>query len=245
MSMRRKHGAGSGTKSSVALFCLCVLLPSICTAVVLFIGIQTRPADLRRPMQAISHTVRSAISPVLGIDRKAIGETSWLVAETTAPAALIVEHDFALPTSYTVRVQLPGGAEQFIHVTAPPGGLQLEIRDMTGDNIRNDLVLRPALIHWPLIVLINDGHDHFTVAISASLPTSLNPTRHASQSREMPEAAALGSSSSKTGPQANDRQILALTRQRALLPPLAQRMPSQDGYRSVLGRAPPAFGMRA
>jgi hypothetical protein len=249
MRMFTKHDANSQTKKGTALLCLCFLIPLICAlAAVLFTVIQARSAKLPRQLQSISLTVRSAISPVFGIGPKALQalqERGELVADTAAPAALVVEHNFALPTSYTVRVRLPGGPEQFIPVTAPPGGLQLEVRDMTGDNVPNDLVLRPALIHWPLIVLLNDGHDHFTLAISASLPTSLNPSRHASQSREMPETAALGSSSSKTGPQANRTQILALTWQRGFLPPLAQRVPSQDGYRSVLGRAPPSFGTRA
>jgi hypothetical protein len=123
--------------------------------------------------------------------------------------------------------------------------LQVEIRDMTGDNTPNDLVLRPALVHWPLIVLINDGHDHFTVAISASLPTALNPSRQASRSREIADAAALSSSSSKTGPQASSRQILALTLQQGFLPPLARRVTNQDGHRSVLERAPPSLETQA
>jgi hypothetical protein len=178
------------------------------------------------------------------MDRQVLEETGDLRGDTAAPAALI-EHNLAFSTSYTVRVRLAGGAEEFIPVTAPPGGLQVEIRDMTGDNTPNDLVLRPALVHWPLIVLINDGHDHFTVAISASLPSALNPSRQASRSREIADTAALGSSSSKTGPQASSRQILALTLQQGFLPPLTQTVTNQDGHRSVLGRAPPSLETEA
>jgi hypothetical protein len=154
-------------------------------------------------------------------------------------AAAVVNENLSLSTHYALHVRLSGGDEQVISITAPPGGLQLEVRDMTGDDVRNDLVLRPALIHWPLIVLLNDGHDHFTVAISATLPSSVDSGSRASRSRQIPETAALTSSSPKAGPQVSSRQILGSTLQRAFLPPLARRVTNQVTLRSVLGRAPP------
>lgn len=67
---------------------------------------------------------------------------------------------------YTIRLQLDSKREQLIEVIAPPGGLEPEVRDMTGDSTRNDLLLTPALFCWPPTVLVNDEHDHFAVAIS-------------------------------------------------------------------------------
>jgi hypothetical protein len=69
-------------------------------------------------------------------------------------------------TLYTVRLQFASGAEQSISVTAPPGGLQPEMRDMSGDSVANDLVLTSKLLGLPPIVLLNEGHDHLTVASS-------------------------------------------------------------------------------
>src|ERR1700719_433106 len=82
----------------------------------------------------------------------------------------IVDEVLALYTRYTLRLHPASGADQTIVVSAPVGGLELEMRDMTGDGIPNDLVVTPALLHLPLMVLVNDGNDHFTVAISASDP---------------------------------------------------------------------------
>jgi hypothetical protein len=65
-------------------------------------------------------------------------------------------------TLYTVRLQFASGAEQSISVAAPPGALQPEMRDMSGDSVANDLVLSPKLLGLPPIVLLNEGHDHLT-----------------------------------------------------------------------------------
>jgi hypothetical protein len=81
-------------------------------------------------------------------------------------AATVAEQVFGRYTVYTVRLQFASGHEQSISVTAPPGGLQPEMRDMSGDDIPNDLVLTSKLLRSPLVVLLNDGHDHLTVAVS-------------------------------------------------------------------------------
>jgi hypothetical protein len=197
----------------------------------------------RRPMRTVLPGLRSAVS----LDSSAAENdgASWQMfgfeEKESLNAAAVVNENLSVSTHYTVRVSLSGGNEQVISITAPPGGLQLEVRDMTGDDVRNDLVLRPALIHWPLIVLLNDGHDHFTVAISATLPSSMDSGSRASRSRQIPETAALTSSSPKAGPPASSKQILGSTLQRGFLPPLAQRVANQVAVRSVLGRAPPTL----
>jgi len=200
----------------------------------------------RHPMRKVLPRIQSAI-----LHDSSVAENHGVSQETVGfedkeslNAAAVVNENLSLSTRYTVRVRLSGGNEQVIAITAPPGGLQFELRDMTGDDVRNDLILRPALIHWPLIVLLNDGHDHFSVAISATLPSSVDSGSRASRSRQNPETAALTSSSHKAGPQASSRQILGSILQPSFLPPLAQRVANQVAHRSALGRAPPAIATR-
>jgi hypothetical protein len=81
-------------------------------------------------------------------------------------AATVAEQVFARYALYTLRLQFASGREQSIAVTGPPGGLQPDMRDMSGDSVPNDLVLSSRLLRSPLVVLLNDGHDHLTVAIA-------------------------------------------------------------------------------
>jgi len=84
--------------------------------------------------------------------------------------ATVTEQPSAGYTKYTVELHLASGAEQSVIVRAPPGGLQVEMHDMTGDRVQNDVVLRPALLRWLPTVLVNDGHEHFEVAVSGTDP---------------------------------------------------------------------------
>jgi hypothetical protein len=84
--------------------------------------------------------------------------------------ATVIEQTTAGYAHYTVQLRLASGAEQSVVITAPPGGLQVEMQDMTGDHVPNDVLLRPALLQWLPTVLVNDGHDHFAVAISGREP---------------------------------------------------------------------------
>jgi hypothetical protein len=101
--------------------------------------------------------------------------------------ATVIEQPSAGYTKYTVELHLASGAEQSVVVTAPPGGLQVEMHDMTGYRVQNDVVLRPALLRWLPTVLVNDGHEHFEVAVSGLDPSSfssnddLGSRRHDSQ----------------------------------------------------------------
>jgi hypothetical protein len=85
-----------------------------------------------------------------------------------------VEQNTTGYSRYSVQLRLDSGAAQDFVVAAPPGGLRVELHDMTGDDVANDLLLRPAFLDRLPTVLLNDGHDHFTVAISASDPGSIS-----------------------------------------------------------------------
>jgi hypothetical protein len=247
MHMSANHGSAKEKECSTTLRFVLVFLLAVCSFAVLLFGAVAAhsTAMLRRPMGTVLLPFRSVIrheslAPETGGNAAPLG----LEGSGGLGAAALVKQNLGPSTSYTIHVRLAGGGEQFIPVTAPPGGLQLELRDMTGDNIPNDLVLRPALIHWPLIVLLNDGHDHFTVAISATLPSSVDSGSRASRGRQIPETVALTSSSSKAGPQGGSRQFLAPNAQQNVLSPFTQSVTSWTGHASVLGRAPPTIAAR-
>ena len=235
------------TDCSTMLRYVLVFVLAVCAfAVLLFGALAAHSASpLRRPMRTVLLPLRSAIlhSSELEIEGNS-GLETVVDADRTLNAAASVNQNLAPSTRYTVHVRLSGGAEQFIPVTAPPGGLQLEVRDMTGDNIQNDLVLRPALIHWPLIVLLNDGHDRFTVAISSTLPSSLDSGSRASGAQQVPESVALASPSSKAGPRARNGQLFTPRLQKDLLSPLTQGVTNRMAHKSASGRAPPALTTR-
>jgi hypothetical protein len=156
-------------------------------------------------------------------------------------AAAVIRQTFEPSTRYVVHVHLPSGADQFIAVNAPPGGLELEVRDMTGDNVRNDLVLRPALVHWPLSVLVNDGHDHFTVSISGVYPGALDSGGdQASTPDRIQEIAALIFSSSEASALANRWGTFLPQLQQSLVSSISQAVATSSDRASSSGRAPPS-----
>lgn len=239
--------AENETACSAALRYSLVFLLVFCMVAVLFVGAVRAhsTATLRRPMQTILMPLRSTISKGSTAREDGSGdglEPLGIDGDRGLGGADVVKQNLAPATRYTIHLRLAGG-EQLIPVIAPPGGLQFEVRDMTGDNVRNDLVLRPALVHWPLIVLLNDGHDHFTVAISAALPSSLNSLSRASRAQQVPGTTALESSTSKAGGLANSGQAIPKLQQ-GFLSLIQQRVINRTGYASVSGRAPPAIAPR-
>ncbi len=107
-----------------------------------------------------------------------VRENANYVMELDGDRSLSIATDVERPRSgllhYTVHLHLASSRDQFIDVMAPPGGLDPEVRDMTGDHVRNDLLLTPTLFCWPPTVLVNDGPDHFAVAISGAVPDSVS-----------------------------------------------------------------------
>ena len=160
--------------------------------------------------------------------------------------ATVVEQAIGGYSRYTVQLRLASGAEQSIAVTAPPGGLQLEMHDMSGDKIPNDLVLRPALLQWLPTVLLNDGHDHFAVAISGTDSDSMSSAKELeSRGNDARGTVALLSSGFKTGLLVNDGGLFLPQVQVYLLSPTTQVIANGLGHSSSSGRAPPALGISA
>jgi hypothetical protein len=156
--------------------------------------------------------------------------------------ATVVEQVIGAVSRYTVQLHLASGAEQSIALTAPSGGLQLEMQDMSGDKIRNDLVLSPTLLRWLPTVLLNDGHDHYAVAISGTDPGSMTSGQElAPRGSEYQGTVALMSSGFRTSGLMNDGGVFLPQVQEELFSPTAQTIAQRLSYSSSSGRAPPAL----
>jgi hypothetical protein len=202
----------------------------------------------RRPTQTDANgivpepvsTPAASESPAVDKQGEVTSYVMDLEGDHSLNVATVVEQLFGGYASYTVQLHLASGAEQSIAVTAPPGGLRLEMRDMTGDNVANDLVLRPALIHWLPTVLVNDGHDHFAVVISNHPPDSLSSGQDLeSGGSDARGTAALMPSGFKAGGLTRGRELFPQLRE-LLLSPTAQAVFPRWEDTTSSGRAPPA-----
>jgi len=145
-------------------------------------------------------------------------------------------------TRYTLRLKLDMGGEQSVDVMAPPGGLELVVRDMTGDKVPNDVVVTPALLHWPLTVLVNDGHNHFTVAISAKFPdSSASEQDQASGTRGLVDISVLVSGGFEHHALTDRGGWPVPPRQQGILPSTLASATPLDAIASGSGRAPPSL----
>jgi len=154
--------------------------------------------------------------------------------------ATVIEQPSTSYTRYTVLLRLASGASQSVEVTAPPGGLQIEMHDMTGDKIANDVVLRPALVRWLPTVLVNDGHEHFDVAISAADPRSITSSEDLGSRRCDSQAfALLLSTGFKAIHLSNDRRMFDPQLLDCLFSFFTQTGTERLGHASSPERAPP------
>src|SRR5580700_10501906 len=154
--------------------------------------------------------------------------------------ATVIEQPSAGYTKYVVQLHLASGAEQSVIVRAPPGGLQVEMHDMTGDKVPNDIVLRPALVRWLPTVLVNDGHEHFEVAVTGPDPSSFSSGEElGSRTRESQTFALLMSSGFKAVHLPNSRRQFDPQLQECPFSSITQTVTDRLGHASSPGRAPP------
>ena len=154
--------------------------------------------------------------------------------------ATVIEQPSAGYTKYTVELHLASGAEQSVIVRAPPGGLQVEMHDMTGDRVQNDVVLRPALLRWLPTVLVNDGHEHFEVAVSGTDPNYFSSNADLGSRRHDPQTFALLTSSGfKAVHFPNSWRLFDPQLQECLFSSFTQTATNRLGHASSPGRAPP------
>lgn len=71
--------------------------------------------------------------------------------------------------AYWIDFRLSFRGPYSVMVAAPPGGLQIEARDVNGDNAV-DLVVSTAWLRQPVAILLNDGHGAFTPEKPAAFP---------------------------------------------------------------------------
>jgi hypothetical protein len=155
-------------------------------------------------------------------------------------AATVTEQATAQYVRYTVQLRLASGAEQSVIVAAPPGGLQIEMRDMTGDHVPNDVILRPALLRWPATVLVNDGHDHFAVVVSGVDPGSFSSREDlGSRPRDTQTFAFLRSSGFKAIQLPHSKRLLVPRLQQGHFSLTTQAFAKDLRRASSPGRAPP------
>ncbi len=155
-------------------------------------------------------------------------------------AATVIEQQTLGYAKYIVHLRLASGAEQSVIVSAPPGGLQIEMQDMTGDKIANDVVLRPTLIRWLPTVLINDGHEHFKVAISGTDPASFSsPDNLGSRKHDSQIFALMMSSGFKTVHLLNRRRPFGPQQHECPLNSFTQMLVTCSIHATSVGRAPP------
>jgi hypothetical protein len=216
------------------------------------IGVRAYSQDIsRNKFQADSGTEAHAVSAITkASDSSALLSNERIVAryatrfegDHSLDAATVTEMVSAPYTLYTVRLQFASGAEQSIVVAAPPGGLQPEMRDMSGDSIANDLVLTSKLLGLPPIVLLNQGHDHLTVAISPGAFASGED--QASGSRQVHRGLALLSAKFRPAEPSNSGGPHSPQAQENLLSPIAHIFAKPADHTSSSGRAPPVFVAR-
>ena len=160
--------------------------------------------------------------------------------------ATVIEQTVGGYARYTVQLRLASGSEQSIDVTAPSGGLELEMRDMSGDSVPNDLILRPALTRWLPTILLNDGHDHFAVVISGTDPGFFACGQElASKESEDQGTIALISSGFKAGRPVKDGGLFLPRFQEELHSPTTQTNAKSLRHSSSSGRAPPTHVVTA
>jgi len=194
-------------------------------------------AELTSQAHTVSSTLVACDPSPLGIHLKVTHYATGFDGDHSLQEATVVEQAFARYTLYTVRLQFASGAEQSVVLTAPPGGLEPEIRDMSGDSVPNDLILTPRLFRLPLIVLLNEGRDHLTVAIAPGSFTS--GEGRASGPHQTHLASALVTSGFKKAQLPNCGSTPDPQLKESLLSPLTRAPASHADGSSASGRAPP------
>jgi hypothetical protein len=191
---------------------------------------------------AFSSMPMALAEPHLGHHRRITRYSTRFDGDHSLDAAIVTEQAFARYTLYEVQLQFASGAEQSIVVSAPPGGLQPEMQDMSGDSIPNDLVLTSGLLRLPLIVLLNEGHDHLTVAISPGSFTS--DERRALGPSEVHRASALPTPRFRTGSFPSSGGMRFSQFQANFFPSPVRFTANHADCASSSGRAPPAVVTR-
>jgi hypothetical protein len=187
---------------------------------------------------AISSILDDSKELELGLPLKVTHFATSFDGDHSLEETIVVEQASAQYSLYTVRLHFASGAEQSFAIAAPPGGLQPELRDMSGDNVPNDVVLTSRLLGLPFIVLLNEGPDHLTVAISTG--SFASDDGRASGPGQVHHTSALPVSGFRPGSLVSGGGTILPELQENLFSTVASLCIKHAEHRAASGRAPPA-----
>jgi hypothetical protein len=227
-TFRAKHGWATPAAGVALVAGLSVLAVSL-------LGVAGRdaartPATSNSPAASPAHSDRFVKSFLLGCD-----------GDHSLDGATITEEATGGHANYTVNLRLASGVEQSVVVVGPPGGLQIEMHDMTGDHVPNDVILRPVLFSLLPTVLVNDGHDHFAVVVSGADPDNFSSSEDlGSRRRNGQTFVFLRSSGFRTIHLSESKRMLVPRLRQCIFSPFAQSVASGAHCTSATDRAPPS-----
>jgi hypothetical protein len=212
------------------------------TALVLLAGLSLFGRDVFRTSagSSIRPLGATAVSPDGGDLFRVKSFLLDFAGDHSLNAATVTEQAVDGRANYTVQLRLASGAEQTVIVPGPPGGLQVEMHDMTGDNVPNDVVLRPALFSWLPTVLVNDGSGHYAVVVSGADPGAFSSPENLGSRRQNAQTFAfLRSSGFKSIPRPGGERMLIPQSERPLVLPSSQPLACGLAQVALSDRAPP------
>ena len=143
--------------------------------------------------------------------------------------------------AYWISFRLSLRGQRSVRILAPPGGLQIQARDVNGDHAV-DLVVSTAWFRQPVAILLNDGHGAFTLAKPTAFPEAFQRNasdRLSSQSRHARPIGALTQSRLGVGTVRPLSHPLSATRFRS---PFTSTVFLPLWFLSNRGRDPPLRG---
>jgi hypothetical protein len=186
---------------------------------------------------ALSSAASPFEAPALGLRPKITHYVTESDGDHSLEETVVIEQAFPQHTLYTVQLQFASGSQQSFAIVAPPGGLQPELLDMSGDNIANDVVLTSKLLGLPFAVLLNEGHDRLTLAISPG--SFASDEGSASGPGQVHHASALPASGFRAGSLLTGDRALLLELKEKLVSRIVSPFTKCAEFRSSSGRAPP------
>jgi hypothetical protein len=147
----------------------------------------------------------------------------------------------SVSAQYVIEVQLTEGGHQLLHLSAPPGGILITPKDVTGDG-NLDLVIRAGQSHIPVAVFLNDGQGHFSATDLAAFRAALRETtsEHEFATTHFVFNATFVSPKSYAA-QCPTRTSRTLQKRNSLLFVASDGAPSYSFLTFGLNRAPPAI----
>jgi hypothetical protein len=143
-------------------------------------------------------------------------------------------------SDYSIQIYLSEVRRQSIHLVAPVGGLQIEARDVDGDDAI-DLVVSTTWRREPVAIFLNDGHGSFSRAEVAAFPAAFSACQTNFVSRSNPATDGIGVSP-QTGASicAEEKDSLFDRSPASLILASNAGFPPDSFLTSHAGRAPPS-----